>query len=271
MTNTAIVFRNLFGMKSWFALVLIFLVHAIVHASENSKQLKRRKFYNSERIHEGRNNDGKSRIGQKDVSKLIAKHSVNAQSKREPVAQKRRKQNKGKNVHSELKLKSTKVRALSSNKRQNVLTANPDQQRLFHVDETGTLHRHEVGPEEYTTPEGKTETFSNDRLLTEENLVNLRPSQTAVMDPSTRQVTPPPLPLPKGQQGASSLPEFQPGSPVALVATNSLSQTPPKRYYLMTYRRPLDPNSPNLVMCSFEISLKNNKCLTCCSSFSVDD
>ena len=248
MTNTAIVFRNLFGMKSWFALVLIFLVHSLVHASGNSKKLKLRKFYNTKGRQESRNNDRKSRIGQKDVWKSIAKHSVNAYNKHGTVAQAKLKQNQDGSINSKLKLKSkltTKKHALSSTKRQNVLTGNPDQQRLFHVDETGTLHRHEVGPEEYTTPEGKTETFSNDRLLTEENLVNLRPSQTAVMDPSTRQMTPPPLPLPK-EQGSSSLPVVQPGSPVAFVAPNSLPQTPPKRYYLMTYRKPSDPNSPNL-------------------------
>ena len=243
-------------MKSWLALVLIFLVYSIVHASGNRKKLKLRKFYNTKGRHEGRNNDRKSKIGQNDVSKSIVKHSVSAHNKRETVNQAKLKQNKDGSVNSKLKLKSklaTKKHALSSNKRQNVLTGNPDQQRLFHIDETGTLHRHEVGPEEYTTPEGKTETFSNDRLLTEENLVSLRPSQTAVMDPSTRQMTPPPLPPPQ-EQASSSLPEVQPGSPVALVAPNSLPQTPPKRYYLMTYRRPSDPNSPILVMCSFEIS-----------------
>ena len=248
VTDTRIVFCKFFGMKSCFALLLIFLVYNIVHASRDSKKVKLRKVYNTKGRLEGRKNDGISTTAHKDVSNSFTKHNERKKNKHE--TQTKSKQNKDGKFNLKLKLKSklaAKKNAFSSNKRQNILTGNPDQQRLFHVDETGTLHRHEVGPEEYTTPEGKTETFSNDRLLTEGNLVNLRPSQTAVMDPSTRQMTPPPFSPPTGQT-SSSLPQVQAGAPVAFAAPSPLPQNAPRRYYLMTYRKTLDPNSPDQVI-----------------------
>ena len=236
-------------MKSLFGLVFIFAVYSIVHASENSKKLKLRKLYNTK----GRHASPLDKITQKDASKSIKTQNVNGHNKNghENLSQAKLKRN-SKVGSFNVKLKSPKSKlaakksSLSSGKRQNVFTGDPSQQRLFHIDETGTLHRHEVGPEEYTTPEGRTETFSNDRLLTEENLVDLRPSQTAVVDASTRQMTRPPQPQVQ-EQSSSSLPEVQSSSPVAFDSPPSLPQSPPKRYLLMTYRRPSDPNSPGQV------------------------
>ena len=75
----------------------------------------------------------------------------------------------------------------ASNKRQEVVsfTGEPGQQRLFHVDETGTLHRHEVGPEEFSTPEGETATFTNAKSISSSNL---RPSKGNPTEGSTRQM-----------------------------------------------------------------------------------
>lgn len=102
-----------------------------------------------------------------------------------------------------------------SNKRQEVaaITGEPDQQRLFHVDETGTLHRHEVGPEEFSTPEGKTATFANGKSISSSNL---RPSQAGPTEASTRQMLrhsglyemPPPIIKPGYHAVAFSAPPY---------------------------------------------------------------
>ena len=80
----------------------------------------------------------------------------------------------------------------ASNKRQEIVafTGEPGQQRLFHVDETGTLHRHEVGPEEFSTPEGETATFTNAKSISSSNLrpSNLRPSKASPTEGSTREM-----------------------------------------------------------------------------------
>ena len=247
-------------MKSWFVLVIIFVVYSTVHASKDSKKLKLKsdvkklgKPHHAKRIHENVLGDSSSRIAQNDASKSIKKDSNGYNSKKDENLSIKLKKSKHGSLNDEfkkLKLKSklaTKKSSLSSGKRQNVFTEDPSQQRLFHIDETGTLHRHEVGPEEYTTPEGKTETFSNDRLLTGGNFVNLRPSQAAVVDASTRQMTTPDLSPPK-EISSSNLPEIQPGSPVAFAVPPPMPPSPPRRYYLMTYHRPSDPSSRDQVM-----------------------
>jgi hypothetical protein len=248
-------------MKSWIVLVIIFVVYSTVHASKDSKKIKLKsavkklgKPHNDKRIHENVLGGSSSRTAENDASKSIKKKDSNGYNSKKDgnfsIKLKQGKQGSLNDRFKKLNLKSklaTKKSSLSSGKRQNVFTEDPSQQRLFHIDETGTLHRHEVGPEEYTTPEGKTATFSNDRLLTGGNFVNLRPSQAAVVDASTRQMTTPAL-SPPNEISSSSLPEIQPGSPVAFAVPPPMPPSPPRRYYLMTYHRPSDPTSRDQVM-----------------------
>lgn len=240
-------------MKLWFAFVVIFVVYSTGYASKDRRKLKLksaieklRRPYNAKGRQQSLLVNIRPTKVPKDSSKATRKDNISAfKKKNAKVGRVNLKKSKGGlNVKlKKLKLKSksaTKKSSFASGKRQNVLTDDPNQQRLFHIDETGTLHRHEVGPEEYFTPEGKMETFSNDKLLTEEDLTNLRPSQAAAVDPSTRQMLSPPT----GQ----AAPEVQPASPVAFVAPPPLPQGSPRQFYLMTYGKSSDASSRDQVM-----------------------
>ena len=233
-------------MRFWLALLLIFVVYSVGYAWKDRRKLKLKstiekqgKSYTAKDRQQSLLANVTSTKALKDSSKSIRKDKLSGYSKKdEKVDRVNSKRSKsGFNVKlKKLKLKSqiaTKKSSSTSGKRQNVLTDDPSQQRLFHIDETGTLHRHEVGPEEYFTPEGKTETFSNDKLLTEESLTNLRPSPAAAVDPATRQILSPP--------GAAA-------PPVAFVAPPPLPQGSPRRFYLMRYGKPPDATLRDKVM-----------------------
>lgn len=237
------------GMKAWLAFVLFLLVYPRVYASNNRKSdklkctIKRAASHSDAKTNQVRNNVGTVQ----DASNSIKRPLVLANNKKERhFFNTRLKTSTERKVDSKLRLGSKRGSInLFSRKRQNVFTSNPSQQRLFHVDETGTLHRHEVGPEEYTTPDGKTETFSNDKLMTGENFMNLQPSPSPAVDPSTTQMRNSPFAPNNIVQASGSLPQVRPGSPVAFLDSSSPPpSTPPKRYYLMTYRRPSDGGSP---------------------------
>ena len=243
-------------MKLWFAFVVIFVVYNIGYASKDRRKFKLRSAieklgrpYNAKQRQHSLLNNIRSTKVPKDSSKSTKKDKASVYKKKDAkVGRVNSKRSKGGlNVMlKKLKLKSklaTKKSSFASGKRQNVLSGDPSQQRLFHIDETGTLHRHEVGPEEYFTPEGKMETFSNDKLLTEEDLTNLRPSEAAVVDPSTRQMLSPPT-----EQASNSLPEVQAASPMAFVAPPPVPQDSPRRFYLMTYGKSSDASSRDQVI-----------------------
>ena len=238
-------------MKLSFAFGVIFVVYSIGYASKDRRKFKLKSaIENLGRPYNAKNKQQNLlvNIRSTEVPKDSSKSTTKGKKKDAKVGRVNLKTSKGGlNVKlKKLKLKSklaTKKSSFASGKRQNVLTGDPSQQRLFHIDETGTLHRHEVGPEEYFTPEGKMETFSNDKLLTEEDLTNLRPSDAAAVDPSTRQMLSPPT-----EQFSNSLPEVQPASPVAFVAPPPLSQGSPRRFYLMTYGKSSDASSRDQVM-----------------------
>ena len=248
-------------MKSQFVLLIFFIVCFMRHASSNTKILKQKLVLkdpgnrNSDvGTHKVASSDGSWKKGQVKASKSITKQNTKIYNKNrgENLAIKSKKVDGLSTNFKKLKTKlAVKKSALGSRKRQNVLTADPSHQRLFHIDETGTLHRHEVGPEEYFTPEGKTETFSNDKLLTGENLVNLRPSQTAAVDASMQQALYPPL-APPGESAPGNIRELPPGAPVAIFSQSSSSSepmatAPPHRFYLMQYRRPTNSESRDQV------------------------
>ncbi|XP_028405968.1 latent-transforming growth factor beta-binding protein 4-like [Dendronephthya gigantea] len=243
-------------MKPQFALLIFFIIYSVGHASDNSKKLEQNLALkdpgngnNEKETHKVSSSDESWTNTKEKASKSIAKQNTKIYKK-----------NKGDNLklkkveRVDLGLKTLKTAkleekksTLGSGKRQNVLTADPSHQRLFHIDETGTLHRHEVGPEEYFTPEGKPETFSNDKLLTRENLVNLRPSQGAAVDASLRQGLYTPLAQPSGST-PGNLPQIQPGAPVAFLqqpssSSRPITSGPPRRFYLMQYRSPANPES----------------------------
>ena len=229
-------------MKSILVFAILFFIYGIGHASKNSSKLKIKSTL--KRIVKpvsktDRNNNHSGKIRWKNEPADTSEHAT--EKSKSDHNRKNAKLSQAKLSHvinvkvnkSTLKSKlQAKKSTLTSSKRQSVLGGDPSQQRLFHIDETGTLHRHEVGPEEYTTPEGKTETFSNDKLLTEENLVSLRPSQAEAADASTRQIFSPAL-SPPSTESSNGLPETQSGSPVEFPIPSSSA----KQYYLMSYPR----------------------------------
>lgn len=233
-------------MRFWLALLSIFVVYSVGYAWKDRRKLKLKstiekqgKPYTAKDRQQSLLVKFRSTKVLKDSSKSVRRDNLSGHSKKDEKADRvnSKRSKSGFNVKlKKLKHKSqfaTKKSSSASGKRQNVLTDDPSQQRLFHIDETGTLHRHEVGPEEYFTPEGKTETFSNDKLLTEESLTNLRPSPAAAVDPSTRQILSPP--------GVAA-------PPMAFVAPPPLPQGSPRPFYLMSYGKTPDATSRDKVM-----------------------